>query len=180
MMYILKTERTAQGKLVFSREKHGKKVMFLAKDENGNVSVVDSEWVWEHEYDIINLGVSGTTLYPVKLSKYFLRCEACGKPFSIDDKSRLYCLDTLDDIDICPECYKHGCWIDSERYTVCKGCGEESDHCLVSLSQLVVTVDGRSICKESAESLGLDYCENCNRYYYPDYDNCPKCHSEED
>lgn len=177
-MFVLETERNAQGKLVFSKEKVGKKVFYLAKDERDNVVTVDSEWVWEHEYDIANLGVSGSHFYPVKLSKHFLKCEACGKPFSTDDRRSLYSKDTLYDIDICPHCYENGCRVGSEYYFVCMGCGEYSDHCWVKASDCVSDVDGGSMCKEIAEGSGWGYCENCNMYYNPYYDNCPKCSSD--
>ena len=190
-MYILKTERTAQGKLVFSKEKHGKKVMFLAKDENGNVGVVDSDWVWEHEYDIINLGVSGTTLYPVKLSKHFFKCEACGKIFSTDDKRSIHSKDTHDDIDICPHCYENGCRVGSEDYSVCEGCGEDADKCWVKDSDLVDTVEFdeislclrySSVCSDIRDDF-YGKCDSCGYYHLYDgsqYKTCPKCHSEED
>lgn len=181
MSYLLETERNAQGRLVFSKEKVGKKVFYLAKDENGNVVTVDSKWVWEHAYDIVNLGISGSTYYPVKLSKYFLKCEACGEPFSIDDRySCLFSQDTGYDIHICPHCIENDCRVDSGYYFVCKGCGEEADHCWVEVSKTVSTVDGGRICKDMAESLNMVYCENCDGYYYSDYSGCPNCNCDED
>ena len=189
-MFILKTERNAQGRLVFSKEKVGKKVLYLAKDESGNVLTVDSEWVWEHEYDIVNLGVSGTTFYPVKLSKNFLKCEACGKPFSVDDKHSLCSKDTLTDIDICPHCYENDCWVGSELYTVCEGCGEDSDKCWVRVSDLVDAIEDNyygnqlrvhQVCSYIRDEC-YDKCDSCGYYYYYDgMDNvtCPKCRSDE-
>ena len=49
MSYILETERNAQGRLVFSKEKVGEKIFYLAKDKSGNVVTVDSKWVWEND-----------------------------------------------------------------------------------------------------------------------------------
>lgn len=69
MKYVLKTEKNASGNVVFSKERRGKKFAYLAKDENGNVGVVDKNWILQHQKEIVNLGVSGDSIYPVEIKK---------------------------------------------------------------------------------------------------------------
>ena len=65
MKYMLKTEINENGNKVFSKERRGKAFVYLAKDEAGAVGVVDKDWILKNKANIVNLAVSGDTLYVV-------------------------------------------------------------------------------------------------------------------
>lgn len=65
MKYMLKTEINENGNKVFSKERRGKAFVYLAKDEAGSVGVVDKDWILKNKANIVNLAVSGDTLYVV-------------------------------------------------------------------------------------------------------------------
>ena len=65
MKYMLKTEINENGNKVFSKERRGKGFVYLAKDENGKTGVVDKTWILKNKENIVNLAVSGETIYVV-------------------------------------------------------------------------------------------------------------------
>lgn len=69
MKYILKTETNENGNLVFSKKRQGKDYIYLAKDENGNIKPVLKSWIIEHQTEIVNVRVSGDSIYAVERKK---------------------------------------------------------------------------------------------------------------
>lgn len=67
MKYLLKTEVNGSGNKVFSKMRQGKGYIYLAKDENGNIGQVDKHWILRNQSNIVNLGVSGDSIYPVDI-----------------------------------------------------------------------------------------------------------------
>ena len=58
MKYILKTEVNKNGNTVLSKEKRSSKIVYLAKDENGNTGIVDRQWVLRNRDNILNISIS--------------------------------------------------------------------------------------------------------------------------
>ena len=69
MKYLLKTETNDTGNLVFSKERQGRIFIYLAKDENGNISPVSKNWIIENQNSIVNVRVNGDTIVPVGQNK---------------------------------------------------------------------------------------------------------------
>lgn len=69
MKYILKTEVNESGNLVFSKQRNGKSFIYLAKDETGATATVDKDWILQNQKNIVNLGVSNDSIYPVEVEK---------------------------------------------------------------------------------------------------------------
>lgn len=69
MKYILKTEVNGNGNKVFSKQRNGKIFLYAAQDENGNFAPVDKEWILRNKANIVNLGISGTNIYPTEVKK---------------------------------------------------------------------------------------------------------------
>lgn len=67
MKYILKTEVNESGNLVFSKQRNGKSFIYLAKDETGATATVDKDWILQNQKNIVNLGVSNDSIYPVEV-----------------------------------------------------------------------------------------------------------------
>ena len=78
MRYKLKTVKNEKNKRVFAREKRGTKIVYLAKSEAGEVGEVDKIWILKNKENIINLGVSGTNIYPVVNKDEKVECCQCG------------------------------------------------------------------------------------------------------
>lgn len=69
MKYMLKTEVNENGNLVFSKQRNGKSFIYLAKDETGVTATVDKDWILQNQKNIVNLGVSNDSIYPVEVEK---------------------------------------------------------------------------------------------------------------
>ncbi len=67
MKYILKTEVNENGNKVFSKERQGKDFIYLAKSENGDIGKVDKNWILQHQKEIVNLGISKDSIYPIEI-----------------------------------------------------------------------------------------------------------------
>ena len=68
MKYILKTEVNENGNEVFSKERRGKGFAYLAKDEAGNIGIVDKNWILRNKDSIVNLGVDKNgSIYPIEV-----------------------------------------------------------------------------------------------------------------
>lgn len=68
MKYILKTEVNENGNEVFSKERRGKGFVYLAKDETGNIGVVDKNWILRNKDSIVNVGVDKNgSIYPTEI-----------------------------------------------------------------------------------------------------------------
>ena len=58
MKYILKTEVNENGNKVLSKEKHNGDTFYIARDEQGNVAMVDRDWVIKNKDAILNVSIS--------------------------------------------------------------------------------------------------------------------------
>jgi hypothetical protein len=67
MKYLLKTETNDTGNLVFSKERQGRIFIYLAKDENGNVSPVSKDWIIQHKDEVLNVRVNGENITAIAL-----------------------------------------------------------------------------------------------------------------
>ena len=90
MRYKLKTVKNEKNKKVFAREKRGTKIVYLAKSEAGEVGEVDKNWILKNKENIINLGVSGTNIYPVVNKDEKVECCQCGITHKISAMKPVY------------------------------------------------------------------------------------------
>lgn len=67
MKYILQTEVNANGNLVFSKRRDGKNFYYFAQSEFGSVDAVTKEDIIRNAQNILNVRVSGDSIYPVKI-----------------------------------------------------------------------------------------------------------------
>lgn len=77
-MYVLKVVKNENGNEVFAKERQGKGFVYLAKSKDGKVGTVTKNWVLKHKNEIVNLGVSGDSIYPVSADKS-VKCSICGE-----------------------------------------------------------------------------------------------------
>lgn len=66
MLFILLTETNSNGNLVFTKRKQGSEYVYYAKAETGEIWDVSKTWILGHTTNILNVGVSGDTIYPLK------------------------------------------------------------------------------------------------------------------
>lgn len=77
-MYMLKVMKNEKGNEVFAKERQGKGFVYLAKSEDGKIGTVSKDWILKHQKQIVNLGVSGDSIYPVSADK-LVKCSLCGE-----------------------------------------------------------------------------------------------------
>ena len=75
---MLKAIKNQNGNEVFAKERRGKNFVYLAKSEDGKVGTVTKNWILKHKNEIVNLGVSGDSIYPVSADK-LVKCSICGE-----------------------------------------------------------------------------------------------------
>lgn len=66
MIYFLKTETDQNGELSFTKIQEGIEYIYFAETMIGEEKEVTKNWIMLHAEDILNLGISGDTIYPIE------------------------------------------------------------------------------------------------------------------
>ncbi len=69
MKYKLKTIVNENGNVVFDKVRKGVGYIYFVQAENGEIGNVDKSWVLQNQKDIVNLKVSGDSIYPADTKK---------------------------------------------------------------------------------------------------------------
>lgn len=90
-MYVLKVVKNEKGNEVFAKERQGKGFVYLAKSEDGKVGTVTKNWILKHKNEIVNLGISNDSIYPVKVGGVEkAKCDYCGRLHNKNSLTPIY------------------------------------------------------------------------------------------
>ena len=77
-MFMLKVEKNEKGNEVFAKKRTSKGFIYPVKDLNdGQVFWVSKPWIIAGKNSIVNVGVSGDSIYPIQ--KNSMKCSYCGQ-----------------------------------------------------------------------------------------------------
>ena len=109
--------------------------------------------------------------------KGLVKCFGCGELVSESQSYTVFNKETEENETVCEHCRKYGV----KGYVACNGCGGSNYPCWVKSDEVFDTVCtdynlDSLVCREFLGN--YNYCEDCDKYYYDLYDNCPICNSE--